>query len=58
MSLRGRVTLLAAGVVALVVAMVGTGTYFLMRHEFYAQVDSQLESHANDRTAVYGDLST
>ncbi|MDX6481303.1 MAG: two-component system, OmpR family, sensor histidine kinase MprB [Gaiellaceae bacterium] len=58
MSLRSRLTLVAAGVVAAVVAMAGIATYFLMRHEFYAQVDTQLAIHANDRTAVYGELTT
>ena len=48
MSLRGRLTLVAAGVVAIVVAMASTATYFLMRHELYAQVD---ERGAADRSA-------
>ncbi len=49
MTLRGRLTLVAAGVVAVVVALSATATYFLMRHELYAQVDSSLQ---NDAKAV------
>jgi two-component system, OmpR family, sensor histidine kinase MprB len=56
-SLRGRLTLVAAGVVAVVVALASTGTYFLMRHELYSQVDTQLAKHASDRNAVFGDFS-
>ena len=33
MSLRARLTLVAAGVVAVVVAIAATATYFVMRHE-------------------------
>ena len=57
MSLRGRLTLVAAGVVAVVVAMAATATYFLMRHELYAQVDTQLAIHASDRSAPFGEFS-
>ena len=57
MSIRGRLTLVAAGVVAVVVAMAATATYFLMRQEFYAQVDTQLQIHAKDRNAVFGELT-
>lgn len=57
MSLRGRLTLVAAGVVALVVALASVGTYFLMRHELYSQVDAQLQKHASDRNAVFSDFS-
>jgi two-component system, OmpR family, sensor histidine kinase MprB len=53
MSLRGRLTLVAAGVVAVVVAMASTATYFLMRHELYAQVDAALKQHAGDPEANY-----
>jgi two-component system sensor histidine kinase MprB len=48
-TLRGRLTLVAAGVVAVVVALSATATYFLMRHELYAQVDTSLQ---NDARAV------
>jgi two-component system sensor histidine kinase MprB len=57
MSLRGRLTLVAAGVVALVVALASTATYFLMRHELYSQVDASLAIHANERSQPYGDFS-
>ena len=49
MSLRARVTLVAAGVVAVVVAVAAATTYFVMRHELYAQVDSSL---INDASSV------
>jgi two-component system, OmpR family, sensor histidine kinase MprB len=45
-TLRARLTLVAAGVVAVVVSLASTATYFLMRHELYAQVDRQLAHHA------------
>lgn len=54
MSLRGRLTLVAAGVVAAVVAMASAATYFLMRHELYSQVDSQLAQHAANTTQSFG----
>jgi two-component system sensor histidine kinase MprB len=47
-SLRLRLALVAAGVVAVVVALASTATYFLMRHELYSQVDTQLQRHAED----------
>jgi two-component system, OmpR family, sensor histidine kinase MprB len=50
-SLRGRLTLVAAGVVAVVVALASTATYFLMRHQLYSQVDAQLHQHAENPTA-------
>ena len=46
MSLRDRLTLLAAGVVAVVVVLASTATYFVMRHELLGQVDSTLAAHA------------
>ena len=42
MSLRTRLTLVAAGVVAVVVALACVTTYFVMRHELYTQVNSSL----------------
>ena len=42
MTLRARLTLVAAGVVAVVVALVCATTYFVMRHELRAQLDSSL----------------
>ena len=58
MSLRGRLTLVAAGVVAVVVALAATATYYLMRHELYAQVDTQLAVHAQNRNDVFGEFSS
>jgi two-component system sensor histidine kinase MprB len=44
-TLRLRLTLVAAGVVAVVVAAASLTTYFVMRHQLYAQVDSELKLH-------------
>ncbi|MFL5960333.1 MAG: ATP-binding protein [Gaiellaceae bacterium] len=57
MSLRARLTLVAAGVVAVVVALASIATYFLMRHELFSQVDTQLAAHADDPYATLPDLS-
>jgi two-component system sensor histidine kinase MprB len=56
-TLRSRLTLVATGVVAVVVALVCATTYFVMRHELYSQVDSQLALHAQDPTAILPDFS-
>src|SRR5436305_6386013 len=48
MSLRLRLTLLAASVVAIVVAAASVTTYFVMRHELYSQVDSTISQHAGN----------
>jgi two-component system sensor histidine kinase MprB len=48
MSLRLRLTLVAAVVVAAVVAAASVTTYFVMRHELYSQVDKELAQHAQD----------
>jgi two-component system sensor histidine kinase MprB len=56
-TLRARLTLVAAGVVALVVALACATTYFVMRHELYSQVDTELQTHAEDPRAVYPDFS-
>jgi two-component system sensor histidine kinase MprB len=45
-SLRGRLTLVAAGVVAVVVVLATATTYFVMRHELQSQVDSSLRGTA------------
>ena len=58
MTLRTRLTFVAAGVVAVVVALASTATYFLMRHELYSQVDVQLTKHAEDPRATYPDFSS
>lgn len=46
MTLRTRLTLVAAGVVAVVVALACATTYFVMRHELQAQLDNSLHSTA------------
>ena len=51
MSLRLRLTLVAATVVAIVVASASVTTYFVMRHELYSQVDTELAQHAQDPRA-------
>jgi two-component system sensor histidine kinase MprB len=53
MSLRLRLTLVAASVVAIVVAAASVTTYFVMRHELYSQVDNELASHAQDWRAAF-----
>jgi two-component system, OmpR family, sensor histidine kinase MprB len=53
MTLRTRLTLVAAVVVAVVVASASVTTYFVMRHELYSQVDSELAQHAQDPRAVF-----
>jgi two-component system, OmpR family, sensor histidine kinase MprB len=45
-TLRLRLTLVAAGVVAVVVGSASLTTYFVMRHELYSQVDNTLAGHA------------
>jgi two-component system sensor histidine kinase MprB len=45
-SLRDRLTLVAAGVVAVVVVLASTATYFVMRHELQVQLDESLQSAA------------
>jgi two-component system sensor histidine kinase MprB len=47
-TLRLRLTLVAAAVVAVVVTAASLTTYFVMRHELYSQVDSQLLAHAHN----------
>jgi len=56
-TLRARLTLVAAGVVAVVVALVCATTYFVMRHELYSQVDVQLAKHAESPRANIPDFS-
>ncbi|HJQ73670.1 MAG TPA: HAMP domain-containing sensor histidine kinase [Gaiellaceae bacterium] len=57
MSLRARLTLVAAGVVAVVVALACATTYFVMRHELYSQVDTQLNQHAHNPDTNYTGFS-
>ncbi|HKU56900.1 MAG TPA: HAMP domain-containing sensor histidine kinase [Gaiellaceae bacterium] len=47
MTLRARLTLVAAGVVAVVVVLASATTYFVMRHELQSQVDSSLRFTAH-----------
>jgi len=56
-TLRSRLTLVAAGVVAVVVGLACATTYFVMRHELYSQVDTQLAAHARDPTASLPNFS-
>jgi two-component system sensor histidine kinase MprB len=46
MSLKARLTLVAAGVVAVVVALSCATTYFVMRHELQGQIDGSLKHEA------------
>jgi two-component system, OmpR family, sensor histidine kinase MprB len=57
MSLRFRLTLVAAVVVAIVVASASVTTYFVMRHELYSQVDAELAQHAHDPRSVFRGFS-
>jgi two-component system, OmpR family, sensor histidine kinase MprB len=43
-TLRARLTLVAAGVVAVVVALVCAATYFVMRHELRSELDNSLKN--------------
>jgi two-component system sensor histidine kinase MprB len=45
-TLRARLTLVAAGVVAVVVALASATTYFVMRHELQSQLDGSLKHEA------------
>jgi two-component system sensor histidine kinase MprB len=56
-TLRLRLTLVATAVVAVVVAAASLTTYFVMRHELYKQVDSQLAVHAQDPHGIFRGLS-
>lgn len=47
MTLRGRLTFVAAGVVAVVLAGASATTYLVMRHGLYSQVDANLATEAN-----------
>ncbi|HEY5057701.1 MAG TPA: HAMP domain-containing sensor histidine kinase [Gaiellaceae bacterium] len=59
MTLRLRLTLVAAGVVAIVVAAASVTVYFVMRHDLYKQVDDSIGAHAavlqqDPRAAFHG----
>jgi two-component system sensor histidine kinase MprB len=56
-TLKTRLTLVAAGVVAVVVALACATTYFVMRHELYSQVDTELQRHAESPHAAIPNLS-
>ena len=47
MTLRARLTLVAVGVVAVVVTLASLTTYFVMRHELQSQLDGSLHSTAH-----------
>jgi two-component system, OmpR family, sensor histidine kinase MprB len=57
-TLRARLTLVATGVVAVVVVLASATTYFVMRHELQAQLDGSLKHEAravqNDPNAFHG----
>jgi two-component system sensor histidine kinase MprB len=57
LSLRLRLTLVAAAVVAVVVAAASVTTFFVMKHELYSQVDAQLAQHAQDPHGVFRGFS-
>ena len=56
MTLRLRLTLVAAAVVAVVVAAASVTTYFVMKHELYSQVDATIGQHANHLQQDPGDV--
>ena len=58
MTLRARLTLVAAGVVAVVVALACVTTYFVMRHELQAQLDSSLHGTARTVQGNAGQIGT
>jgi two-component system sensor histidine kinase MprB len=57
-TLRTRLTLVAAGVVAVVVALACVTTYFVMRHELQGQLDGSLHSTAVTVEKSRGDIPT
>jgi two-component system sensor histidine kinase MprB len=57
-TLRVRFALAAAGVVAVVVALVCATTYFVMRHELLAQLDGSLSSTAQTVQLNHGQIGT
>jgi two-component system sensor histidine kinase MprB len=56
-TLRGRLTLVAAGVVAVVVVLASVTTYFVMRHELQAQLNGSLKKEVQAVQAHVGDYS-
>jgi two-component system sensor histidine kinase MprB len=57
MTLRARLTLVAAGVVAIVVALASATTYFVMRHELQSQLDGSLHGVARTVQDNAGNIS-
>ena len=51
MSFRRRLTLLAAGAVALAIALAAVATFFLVRDQLRSQVDETLSERAQEATA-------
>ncbi|HJU37236.1 MAG TPA: HAMP domain-containing sensor histidine kinase [Gaiellaceae bacterium] len=58
MTLRARLTLVAAGVVAVVVVLASVTTYFVMRHELQSQLDGSLRGVARTVQANFGNLGS
>jgi two-component system, OmpR family, sensor histidine kinase MprB len=57
-TLRARLTLVAAGVVAFVVVLASVTTYFVMRHELQAQLDGSLHTTARTVQVNLGNITT
>jgi two-component system, OmpR family, sensor histidine kinase MprB len=55
-TLRARLTLVAAGVVAVVVALACATTYFVMRHELQSQIDRSIHGVARNVQENYGNI--
>jgi two-component system sensor histidine kinase MprB len=55
-TLRTRLTLVATGVVAVVVVLASATTYFVMRHELQSQLDGSLRDVGRTVQADYGNL--
>jgi two-component system sensor histidine kinase MprB len=55
-TLRARLTLVAAGVVAFVVVLASLTTYFVMRHELQSQLDGSLRSTAHTVQQLQGHI--
>jgi two-component system sensor histidine kinase MprB len=56
-TLRTRLALVAAAVVAVVVTAASLTTWFVMEHELYSQVDEQISQHAQDPRTVFRGFS-
>jgi two-component system sensor histidine kinase MprB len=56
-TLKARLTLVAAGVVAVVVVLASATTYFVMRHELQSQVDGSLHNVGTTVQENYGNIA-